>query len=239
METNKVYNEKVEDFIKTIKSNSIKLIIADVPYFNIVNDEWDNQWETLEEWIDWNTTWLTECKRVLTDDGSLYYYGNTNHISYIKIKLDKILKYKNWITWCKKRGRGNANDWLYVREEILFYTKSDKYTFHKLYSDKCGTSNASKQKFKATGVGKRLTNVWDDILEMGWNNTGKCKMSAEKPVKLGERIILSSTNEGDLVYIPFAGSGSEIEACIKNNRPWIATETNETYINDLIMPRIS
>ena len=51
-------------------------------------------------------------------------------------------------------------------------------------------------------------------------------------------MIKASSNEGDLVYIPFAGSGSEIESCIKNNRNWIATELNEEYINEIILPRI-
>ena len=60
----------------------------------------------------------------------------------------------------------------------------------------------------------------------------------QKPLASSERIIKASSNEGDLVYIPFAGSGSEIISCIKNNRNWIATETNEEYINEVIYPRI-
>ena len=81
--------------------------------------------------------------------------------------------------------------------------------------------------------------MWNDILEMGWNNTGKCKMSAEKPVKIAERIILSSSSEGDLIYIPFAGSGSEIEACQNLHRNWISTEINKQYIDDIILKRIN
>ena len=95
------------------------------------------------------------------------------------------------------------------------------------------------KKFKETGVGIRLSNVWNDILEMGWNNTGKCKISAEKPVKISERILLSCTEVNDLVYIPFAGSGSEIESCIRNNRNWLATEINKQYIDEIIIPRIN
>lgn len=59
-------------------------------------------------------------------------------------------------------------------------------------------------------------------------------------MRVGARCHLNlNSNEGDLVYIPFAGSGSEIESCIKNNRNWIATELNEEYINDVICPRIT
>ena len=55
---------------------------------------------------------------------------------------------------------------------------------------------------------------------------------------LCDRIIKSSSKEGDLVYIPFAGSGSEIVSCINNNRNYIATELNNDYIEEIIKPRI-
>ncbi len=238
IETNKIYNEDCLNTMKRIESESANLIIADPPYFKIVDDEWDNQWDTIEKWVDWHKEWVMECKRILKDTGSFYYYGGVSNISYIKILLDKYFEFKNWITWHKKRGYGTKKNWLFTREELLFYTKTDDYKFKVMYSDKPGTSNASKKRFKETGRGLRLSNVWNDILEMGWNNTGKCKMSAEKPVKMAERIILSSTDEEDLIYIPFAGSGSEVEACIKNNRNWIASEINEDYIEDIIKPRI-
>jgi site-specific DNA-methyltransferase (adenine-specific) len=238
IELNKIYNEDCITTMKNINDGSIDLIIADPPYYKIVDDEWDNQWNTIEDWIQWHNVWFTECKRILKDTGSFYYYGGVSNISHIKILLDNYFEFKNWITWHKKRGYGTKRNWLFTREELLFYTKSDDYKFNVMYSDQAGTSNASKKKFKETGKGLRLSNVWNDILEMGWNNTGKCKMSAEKPIKISERIILSSSDENDIVYIPFGGSGSEIESCIKNNRNWIASEINKEYIIDIIEPRI-
>lgn len=61
----------------------------------------------------------------------------------------------------------------------------------------------------------------------------------QKPLSICDRIVKVHSNENDLVYIPFAGSGSEIESCIRNNRNWIATELNEEYISDIIYPRIT
>lgn len=60
----------------------------------------------------------------------------------------------------------------------------------------------------------------------------------QKPEKLAERILLASSKEGDLVLIPFAGSGSEIVACVRNQRNFIATECNERYVQDIIFPRL-
>ena len=61
----------------------------------------------------------------------------------------------------------------------------------------------------------------------------------QKPLSLCDKIVKASSNEGDVVYIPFAGSGSEIESCIRNNRNYIATEINREYIDEIILPRIN
>ena len=238
MDINKIYNMDCIEYMKTLPDECVDLIISDPPYYKIVKDDWDNQWSTVEDWVEWHKDWVLECKRILKGTGSFYYYGGVSNIAHIKLLLDNYFEFKNWITWHKKRGYGTKRNWLFTREELLFYTKSDNYKFEVMYSDQPGTSNASKKRFEETKKGLRLSNVWNDILEMGWNNTGKCKMSAEKPVKIGERIISSSSNEGDLVYIPFAGSGSEIEACQNLNRNWISTETNKQYIDDIILKRI-
>jgi DNA modification methylase len=80
----------------------------------------------------------------------------------------------------------------------------------------------------------RLTNVWSDI---NFYIKGR-KHPSEKPVQLADRYINIFSNENDLVYIPFAGSGSEIESCINNQRNYIASELNVNYYNEIIVPRI-
>ena len=64
------------------------------------------------------------------------------------------------------------------------------------------------------------------------------KHPTQKPEKLAEKMILASSNSGDLVFIPFAGSGTEIVECIKNGRNYIATEINPVYVEEIILPRI-
>jgi DNA modification methylase len=78
-----------------------------------------------------------------------------------------------------------------------------------------------------------VTDVWDfipDKIRYGHKT--------QKPYDITERIIKASSNEGDIVYIPFAGSGSEIVACNNLNRKWIATEINQQYIDNIILKRI-
>lgn len=78
-----------------------------------------------------------------------------------------------------------------------------------------------------------ITDVWEfipDKLRHGHKT--------QKPEDITDRLIKASSNEGQTVYIPFAGSGSEIVSCIKNNRNYIATETNKEYIDEIINKRI-
>ena len=64
------------------------------------------------------------------------------------------------------------------------------------------------------------------------------KIGIQKPLKICDNIIKLGSNNNSIIYIPFAGSGSEIESCIRNNRKWIATEINKDYIENVIKPRI-
>lgn len=75
-----------------------------------------------------------------------------------------------------------------------------------------------------------LSNVWSDIDFYIKDR----KHPSEKPVQLADRCVKVFSRENDLVYIPFAGSGNDIVACINNSRKWIATEVNEEYVNKII-----
>lgn len=80
-----------------------------------------------------------------------------------------------------------------------------------------------------------LSNVWDDIDFYIKNR----RHPSEKPIQLADRCVKVFSREDDLVYIPFAGSGNDIVACVNNNRNWIATEINKEYIDNIIYPKIS
>jgi DNA modification methylase len=270
VELNKVYNMDCIEYMKTLPDESVDLIIADPPANKIVKDKWDNQWENEDDYVEWALNVIIECERILKKTGTLYLYqwiGEKNPLTMSKIMLminqKTNLKFKNIITWRKDRGFGVQKNYMYVREEILFYTKDKKeYTFNIQYGNikrnyirKCGKSYF-----------KRVGNVWieiendefpcqnifDDInentyekiktqreIEYSLDTKAKSLHSTQKPLQLAERLIKASSNKNDIIYIPFAGSGSEIESCIINNRNWIATELNKDYIDEIIMPRIS
>ena len=78
-----------------------------------------------------------------------------------------------------------------------------------------------------------LTNVWNDIDFYIKNR----QHPSEKPIQLADRCVKIFSRENDLVYVPFAGSGNDIIACINNNRKWVATELNGEYVNKIMQKK--
>ena len=88
------------EIMKDIPDNSINLIMNDPPYFE-VKGEFDFSWKTFEDYLKDVTKWVIECKRVLKENGTLFWWGNTKKIAYSQIILDKYFKLKNSMLWYK------------------------------------------------------------------------------------------------------------------------------------------
>jgi len=238
MELNKIYNKDCIEYMKTLPDKSINLIIADPPYYGIVKEDWDNKWKTEDDYLLWCEEWIIQSARILKDNGAIYCWGcfGENNIVFAKLAIifEKYFKIKNWINWRHEYGFRGKTNYSYKKEELLYCVKNQKdYIFnHEEIKEPATRSGATEND-------KRVpSNIW----EFPWNNMSKERVKGfpcQKPLASAERMIKASSNEGDLVYIPFAGSGSEIVACKNNNRNWIATETNKQYIDDIIMKRIN
>ncbi len=116
--------------LKQIETASQDLIIADPPYYKAINEKWDKQWKTEEEYLDWCKLWFNECVRVLKDTGSFYCYGNFDILSKQKVLIfDKQLNFRQNITLDKglKSIAGRTSDKLRMyptaSEYLLFYVK--------------------------------------------------------------------------------------------------------------------
>lgn len=75
LEFNNIYNEDSINGMKKIKDESIDLIVADPPYFKVINQKWDYIWRTEEEYLEWSKAWLNEASRILRKGGSFYLFG--------------------------------------------------------------------------------------------------------------------------------------------------------------------
>jgi len=132
LEINQVHQEDCIEGMKKLPKESVDLIIADPPYYKTINEEWDKQWKTEEEFIDWCRSWFKECVRVLKPTGSFYCYGFFDILSKLKVLVfDKELFFRQNITLNKGiksiAGRTSAKLRMFptASEYLLFYTKTD------------------------------------------------------------------------------------------------------------------
>lgn len=119
------------DLIKDIPDKSINLVIADPPYYKIKDDGWDHQWATFDDYLNWIEKMAIEIKRVLTDNGSFYIFGDDRNIAYIQVRLDQHFIFLNHLIWYKRNNipikfAHNFRSYAPVSERILFYAKGDK-----------------------------------------------------------------------------------------------------------------
>lgn len=223
--------------LRQIETASQDLIIADPPYFQIVKNKWDNNWEYETGYLTWCEVWIKECFRVLKDSGTFYLWGgigkHKEHPLFKQIVLseDVGFVFKDWITWKKQKGLGSKKGFMFIREELIYFTKSNEFTCNTPYLDEIAKNHGRLSNEKVNY--KRCGNVWVDINEVTVGNlihTERVKHPTQKPLKACLRMIKTSSNENDNVLIPFAGSGSEIVACEELKRKWTAFEIEDSYI---------
>mgnify|MGYP000848137453 FL=1 len=146
----------------------------------------------------------------------------------------KTAKQMNELLGCKSNGGGNWTKYTGNTEFPLFPTEQHWNVLKDIFNIDIDYNTISITYNPIRG----LTNVWNDI-NFYIKKREYPKHPSEKPIELADRSLILFSNKGDLVYIPFAGSGSEIVSCIKNNRKYIATEINKEYIDEIIIPRIN
>lgn len=237
-------------------TNDVDLFFCDPPYFRL-NNEWDKQWKTEEEYYNWVRVWVGLMFDQLKLTGTAYVCIQWNRsYKFHEIFLDAGFLIKNRITWKREKGRGAKSNWKSVSEDIFFLTKSKNYTFNvnevmikkeiiAPYKNKDGTPKGWF--FDDKGNKVRYTypsNVWMDSVPF-WSskevrsyaktkrtpNNLYQKHSTQKPLSLVKRCILASSNENDLICDYFLGSGTTAVACNQLNRKFIGFEIIEEYIN--------
>ena len=138
-----LYQIDVLEGLKNIPNKSQDLIIADPPYYKAINEKWDKQWKTEDEYLNWCKLWFNECVRVLKDTGSFYCYGNFDILSKQKVLIfDKQLNFRQNITLNKglKSIAGRTSDKLRMfptaSEQLLFYINDTMPKIRQLLKEK-------------------------------------------------------------------------------------------------------
>ena len=213
--------------LKKIDSNSVDLIIADPPY-NLGKDYGNNSdSKEFDEYIEFTEQWTKECKRILKDNGTMYFFMGFKFISYLYQVLEKKhnLIFNNWICWHYTQGIGKKHGFSPRHDDILMFVKSDKFYFNL-------DEIRIPQKFYRSINNMRGANpgdVWE-FSHVHYCNENRQNHPTQKPEGLIERMILASSKENDVVLDPFSGSGTTLRVCQQLNRKGIGIEINPTYV---------
>lgn len=219
------------EFVKSLKDGSVTLAVLDPPYYGIVSDAWDNQWKTVREYVRWLVRILRALRPKLTSDGSLLLFGgigkhNERPLFEVMRKIERknLYQYRNFITWAKRRGYGKSHDFVFAREELIWYSASAARTevvFNIPLTTQLRGYDGFNKKYPAKSKFKRVTNCWSDIPELM-----RPERSCQKPIPLLDRIILTHSNPGDLVIDCFAGTGTAGVSAVQNARKFKGADTD-------------
>ena len=239
------------DYLKTCPNEKFDLVIADPPYFRTYG-QFDFGWKGIDEYLHWCKKWISEIHRVTKPTGSFYLWGVIGYnrgFPLMKlvdwIEEHGMFKVRNWITQRNCRGRGNKRGFMAAREELVFMTKSDNFTWNPVYtSEKSTRKDPGFDGKPRKNTHKRCSDVWIDIAEASQSPNERFRLPngtnfpTVKAIKLCNRIIEASSNKNDMVYIPFGGSGSEAVSCEALGRQWTLTEYEQVYIDHVIRQRL-
>ncbi|MEJ5306401.1 MAG: site-specific DNA-methyltransferase [Ignavibacteria bacterium] len=238
-ELNKIYQGDCIELLKKIPDESIDLIFADPPYnlqlnnelyrpdqskVDPVDDEWD-KFNTFEDYDNFTKKWLSECKRILKQTGSIWVIGTYHNIFRVGAIMQNLGYWiLNDIIWIKNNPMPNFKGTRFnnAHETLIWATKSknSRYTFH-------------YHSMKVMNDDLQMRSDWYIPICQGSERikvNGQKAHSTQKPEELLYRIILSTSNPEDVVLDPFSGSGTTAAVAKRLGRNFIAFEKEDFYI---------
>ena len=128
-------NKDCLEFLRSLEDNSIDLIVTDPPYFEIVKNDWDNQWDSESEYLEWCQEWTAECVRILKPERCLYVWGTTKTDTFLKYKLNVLnsfdqINYQSWVIWAYDWGGRTKKNFPRKHEDLLMYSKGKNFLFN-------------------------------------------------------------------------------------------------------------
>lgn len=237
------------DYMRTLPKESMHLIVTSPPYN--IGKKYEKR-TSREAYIEAQATTIAEAVRLLSPQGSICWQVG-NHVSNGEVfPLDILLydlfknhglKLRNRIIWsfghglhCQKRFSGRY-------ETILWFTKSDNYTFNldpvrvpSKYPNKKHFKGPNRGKISGNPLGKNPSDLWE-IPNVKANHVEKTLHPCQFPVALIERLVLALTNPHDNVLDPYLGVGSSAIAALKHNRNAYGCDTMKEYV-DVALERV-
>jgi site-specific DNA-methyltransferase (adenine-specific) len=252
----KLYLGDSIEWLKSVESETIDMMFADPPY-NIKKADWDN-FESMAHYVDWCREWVCEASRALKKDGTLYICGFSEILADVKVAAMPFFKGCRWIVWHYKNKANLGSDWGRSHESIIHFRKSANCTFNvdtiripygahtlkypshpQAVTSQYGKNSDDKKRdnWVPNPLGAKPKDVID--IPTTCNGMGeKTPHPTQKPEELLRKLVLASSNPGDLVADPFSGSGTTITVAEQLGRRWVGCDCNLEY-NNWAIKRVS
>ena len=223
--------------LRGIPDNSVDVTFADPPFnlkkkYNSTKDSLD-----LQDYLDWCELWINEMVRVTKPTGSIFLHNIPKWLTHYTTILNKTAHFRHWISWdapTSPMGKSLQPS----HYGILFYTKEAKQ--NKFYEIRYPHKRCRKceyllkdyggKKGKLHPFGPLLSDVWTDIHRVK-HNKYRDDHPCQLPIHLLERIILMSSDEGDIILDPFSGTGTTALAAKRLGRNYIGLELDAEYVH--------
>jgi site-specific DNA-methyltransferase (adenine-specific) len=221
--------------LKTVPSNSVDLVIADPPY-NLGKDYGNNKDRlAFDDYLEFSKNWLSEAHRVLRPNGTIYVFMGVRFISYIYNILEQQLgmSFNSWVCWHYTQGMGKTRGFSPRHDDILMFSKGDNNKFN------LDDVRVPQKYYRARNNmrGANPGDVWQ-FSHVHYCNENRQDHPTQKPEGLIERMVLASSDKGDKVLDPFAGSGTTARVCQQLERNSLNLEINPEYV-EMIYERLA
>ena len=215
------------DVLATLEPASVDLVIADPPY-NLGKDYGNNHdIKKFDEYLEFSRSWLRETRRILKPNGTIYIFMGFRFISYLYdiLEQDCGMFFNSWIVWHYTQGTGKKRGFSPRHDDILMFTKSEDFVFN--LDDIRVPQKYYRERNNMRGANPG--DVWE-FSHVHYCNGNRQNHPTQKPEGLIERMVLASSNEGDTVLDPFAGSGTTLRVCQQLGRFGVGIEVNPDYV---------
>ncbi len=250
--------------MRKFEDEIIDMVYLDPPFFTQKRQSLKNRdgfeynfndtWDSMDSYLLYLKTRIVEIKRILKKTGSIFLHCDKSASHYLRVLLDEVFGVTNFrgeIIWIYKRWSNSHNGLMNSHQTILYYSKSKKFTFNKLYTKYSPATNIDQilqdrvrnsdgkviyKKDRDGNIvftnekrGVPLSDVWD-IPFLNPKARERVGYPTQKPIILLERLIEISTNENDIVLDPFCGSGTTLVAADILNRKYIGIDISEEAV---------
>ncbi len=233
MRPNTIYCGDAIGLLSSWPAGSVELVFADPP-FNI-GYVYDNYRDDVpnEEYVQWSRDWMAACKRILSPVGSFYIAIGDDFAADIRIIGRELgLHLRNWIIWHYTFGQATKTKFGRSHTHIFYFTCDKRgYTFNDKYLRFPSARHTEYQDLRANPRGRIPDDVWDEFPRVCGTFRERAGFhGCQMPEALLQRIVLASSNPGDIVLDPFVGSGTTVVAAKRLGRRYVGIDVSPAYV---------